>query len=63
MRAAARAPCLDSRLMSAVKRVIVVVGVVALTFAATAGAAGPITGKVRGVFVRNAYDGTLDQAV
>ena len=43
--------------MSAVMRVIVVVvvGVVALTFAATAGAARPITGKVRGVFVRNAY--------
>jgi hypothetical protein len=47
--------------LSAVKRVVVVV-TAALTLAAAAGAAGPITGKVRGVFVRNAYDGTLDQA-
>jgi hypothetical protein len=30
--------------------------------ASTAGASGPIIGKVRGVFVRSAYDGTLDQA-
>jgi hypothetical protein len=58
---AARAPCLDSGLMSGVKSVIFA-GVAALILAAVAGAAGPITGKVRGVFVRNAYDGTLDQA-
>lgn len=48
--------------MSAVKRVVVFAVTAALTLAAAAGAAGPITGKVRGVFVRNAYDGTLDQA-
>jgi hypothetical protein len=33
-----------------------------LSIAAVAQASGPITGKVRGVFARSAYDGTLDQA-
>lgn len=41
---------------------IVIVATAALVAASTAGAAGPITGKVRGAFVRGAYDGTLDQA-
>jgi hypothetical protein len=42
------------------KRVIVI-ALAALVVVSTAVAAGPITGKVRGAFVRNAYDGTLDQ--
>ena len=33
----------------------------ALLLTAIAQASGPITGKVRGVFVRSKYDGTLDQ--
>ncbi len=44
------------------RRVIITVAAGALLLVSTAGAAGPITGKVRGVFVRSAYDGTLDQA-
>jgi hypothetical protein len=43
-----------------VKRVTIAV-TAALVLASTAGAAGPIAGKVLGVFVRSAYDGTLDQ--
>jgi hypothetical protein len=42
------------------KKVIVVVVMAALVAVSTAGASGPIRGKVRGVFVRSAYDGTLD---
>ena len=41
---------------------LLTVAAAALVATATAGASGPITGKVRGVFVRSAYDGTLDQA-
>ena len=41
---------------------IVIAATAALVVASTAGASGPIIGKVRGVFVRSAYDGTLDQA-
>lgn len=44
-----------------VKRVITIT-TAALVLVSTAGASGPITGKVRGLFVRSAYDGTLDQA-
>ena len=40
---------------------LVITAVAVLVFASTAIAAGPITGKVGGVFVRSAYDGTLDQ--
>ena len=39
---------------------LIVVATAALLLATTASAAGPITGKVRGASVRNAYDGTLD---
>jgi len=42
------------------KRVIIV-ATAALVLASTAVAAGPIKGKVKGVFARSAYDGTLDQ--
>jgi hypothetical protein len=41
---------------------LVIVGMAALVAVSTAAASGPIVGKVRGVFVRSAYDGTLDQA-
>lgn len=40
---------------------VTIAAMTVLVLASTAGAAGPITGKVRGVFVRSAYDGTLDQ--
>jgi hypothetical protein len=39
---------------------VTITATAALVLASTAVAAGPITGKVRGVFVRSAYDGTLD---
>jgi hypothetical protein len=39
---------------------LIAVATAGLVLATTASAAGPITGKVRGAFVRNAYDGTLD---
>jgi hypothetical protein len=39
----------------------IVVGLLALALVSTAAAAGPIRGKVGGVFVRSAYDGTIDQ--
>jgi hypothetical protein len=43
------------------KRVFICVAA-ALLLATTASAAGPIGGKVRGAFVRSAYDGTLDSS-
>src|SRR6266516_3132897 len=46
---------------SFMKRLIVVV-TAALLLATTASAAAPMIGKVRGAFVRSAYDGTLDSA-
>jgi hypothetical protein len=42
-------------------KMIVLVGTAALVAVSSAGAADPITGKVRGVFVRTPYDGTIDQ--
>jgi hypothetical protein len=41
---------------------LIAIAMAALVVASTALAAGPIRGKVRGVFVRSAYDGTLDSA-
>jgi len=41
--------------------VVVLFGSALLVLASAASASGPITGKVRGVFVRSAYDGTIDQ--
>jgi hypothetical protein len=40
---------------------VIVVATAALLLVTTASAAGTMTGKVRGAFVRSAYDGTLDQ--
>jgi hypothetical protein len=40
---------------------LIIAVVAALVVVSTAVASGPITGKVRGAFVRSAYDGTLDQ--
>jgi hypothetical protein len=39
-----------------------IIATAALTLVSTALGSGPIRGKVRGVFVRGPYDGTLDQA-
>jgi len=39
---------------------LIAIAAVALVVTTTALAAGPIRGKVRGVFTRSAYDGTLD---
>jgi len=36
----------------------VIIAAAALVLASTAAAAGPIIGKVRGVFVRGVYDGS-----
>jgi hypothetical protein len=44
------------------KRVIIIAVAAAVAVASTALAGGPLRGKVRGVFVRGPYDGTLDQA-
>ena len=41
---------------------IIIVAAAALMLVSTAVAAGPIRGKVRGVFARGPYDGTLDEA-
>lgn len=43
-----------------VMRLCTVVLLVAASLVSTAAAAGPITGKVTGTFVRGKYDGTLD---
>ena len=42
-------------------RLLVIIATAALVFVSTALASGPVRGKVRGVFVRGPYDGTLDQ--
>ena len=41
-------------------KMIVLVGAAALVAVSTAAAGDPIKGKVRGVFVRTPYDGTID---
>ena len=43
------------------KLMIAAIAALVLAVASMAAAAGPIRGKVGGVFVRGAYDGTLDQ--
>jgi len=44
------------------RAIFIIAVVAALVVVSAAGASGPITGKVGGVFTRSAYDGTLDQA-